>query len=113
MVTDGRYLENVPIIDLRYNEPGFDIHLNWRAKSVRDRLLQANGHHDNQLIWAYDQTSTSAPSAAAFAAMDEWLQAMEADDSDRTLAEKVLKEQYPETWALVDGCLISQGPAAE
>ena len=30
-----------------------------------------------------------------------------------TLAEKVLKEHYPETWALVDGCLISHGPAAE
>lgn len=106
MVTDGRYLENVPIIDLRYNEPGFDIHLNWRAKSVRDRLLQANGHHDNQLIWAYDQTSTSAPSAAAFAAMDEWLQAMEADDSDRTLAEKVLANK-PD--GVTDQCLVGDG----
>lgn len=91
MVTDGRYLAHVPIIDLRYNEPGFDIHLNWRAKSMRERLAQANGHHDNQLIWAYDQTTVAtSPNAAAFALMDDWLAAIEADDSDVPLSDKVV-----------------------
>lgn len=106
MVTDGRYLANVPIIDIRYNEPAFDIHLNWRAKSVRDRLLSANGHHDNQLIWAYTQGPVSAPNASAFASMDQWLTAMEADDSDLSLAEKVLTNK-PD--GLTDQCLVGDG----
>lgn len=106
MVTDGRYLANVPIIDVRYNEPVVDIHLNWRAKSVRDRLLRANGHHDNQLIWAYDQTSAAGPNAAAFVVMDEWLAAIEDDHSDQTLAEKVLANKPS---GATDQCLVGDG----
>ena len=92
MVTDGRYLANVPIIDVRYNEPGLDIHLNWRALSVRERLEQANGHADNQVIWGYNQNQvpTSTVSNEAFVTMDAWLAAMEADTSSATLADRVL-----------------------
>jgi hypothetical protein len=103
MVTDGRYLANVPIIDIRYNEPTFDIHLNWRAKSVRDRLVNANGDHDNQVIWAYDQNSTSAPNDAAFDAMDRWLTAIESDESNRSLAEKVVSAKPTN---VTDRCLV-------
>jgi hypothetical protein len=106
MVTDGRYLANVPIIDIRYNEPAVDIHLNWRAMSVRDRLVRANGHHDNQLIWAYNQSEVSAPSIVAFEAMDAWLAAMEADDTDQPLAEKVLANKPA---GLTDQCLVADG----
>lgn len=106
MVTDGRYLANVPIIDVRYNEPVVDIHLNWRAKSVRDRLLKANGHHHNQLIWAYDQESAAAPNTAAFMVMDEWLTAVEEDDSEQTLAEKVLANK---PGGATDQCLVGDG----
>lgn len=104
MVTDGRYLANVPIIDVRYNEPAVDIHLNWRAKSVRDRLLRANGHHDNQLIWAYHQAP--APNTAAFITMDQWLAAIEADDSNEALAEKVLANKPA---GATDQCLVGDG----
>lgn len=38
--------------------------------------------------------------------MDEWLQAMEADDSDRTLAEKVLANK-PD--GVTDQCLVGDG----
>ena len=32
--------------------PAVDIHANWRAGAMRERLDRANGHHDNQVIWA-------------------------------------------------------------
>ncbi len=86
-IVHGRYLADVPIIEVRYNEPDFDIHLNWRVKSVRERLVNAVGSHENQLIWAFD--GVPAPDTEAFALMDQWLAAMEADDADYSLAEKV------------------------
>lgn len=104
MVVDGRYLAHVPIIDMRYKETEVDTHLNWRAKSVRDRLVKTNGHHDNHVIWAYDQTRTSSPANAAFITMDLWLAAIEADQTYRSIAEKVVNAK-PSSAA--DRCLVS------
>ncbi len=100
MVTSGRYLARVPIIDLRSQEGDVDIHLNWRAKSVRDRLVRANGHHDNQLIWAH---ADSEPSDEALATMDAWLSAIEADAGAGSLEEKVVRNRPA---AASDLCLV-------
>ena len=54
MVSDGRQLAKVAIIDLRGNQSAAgDIHMNWRPFAVRDRLDRQFGDHDNQVIWAY------------------------------------------------------------
>ena len=66
LLTDGHQLAKAAIIDLRGNQAtNGDIHQNWRAWQVRQRLDNANGQHNNQLIWAYNGTSgSSAPGAA-------------------------------------------------
>lgn len=100
MVTHGRYLAGTPIIDVRYDEGQFDIHLNWRALSLRERLLQANGQHDNHVIWAYEGDS---PSRQAFEAMDAWLAAVEADTSGASLEQQVARHRPVADQCLVDG----------
>lgn len=99
MVTGGRYLARTPIIDVRYDERDLDIHLNWRALSLRERLLQANGQHDNHVIWAY--AGSSSPSREAFEAMDAWLAAIEADTSAASLERKVADNR-----PVTDQCLV-------
>lgn len=104
MVTDGRYLANVPIIDLRYNDRDQrDQNLNWRVLALRERLVNANGHHDNQLILAYDQPSLTVQYETAFEMMDEWLASIEANTSSASLAEKIV-ESKPESF--VDQCFF-------
>lgn len=99
MVTGSPHLANVPIIDVRGQEGAVDIHLNWRALALRDRLERVQGHHDNEVIWAYVGAN---PSNDAFLLMDTWLSAIEADDSDASQAEKVAAHKPAEA---VDRCL--------
>lgn len=100
MVTHGRYLARTPIIDVRYDEDDLDIHLNWRALSLRERLMQANGQHDNHVIWAYG--GNSSPFREAFEAMDAWLEAIEADTSGATLEQQVAANRPVGDQCLVD-----------
>ena len=106
---DAHLLSQVAIIDLRGDQnPAGDIHANWRSWAMRDRLSRANGHHDNQVIWAF--TPGLAPGAAlarkAFLTMDAWLAAVEADTSTRIRAEKIVANRPT---ALRDICLLSRG----
>lgn len=111
-VSDGRQLAKVPIIDLRGNQAATgDIHANWRAYSVRDRLDRDAGGHGNQLIWKFNSSSgSSAPGAAlarkAFVTMDAWLAAIEADTSANPIEAKVLSNRPA---AAVDFCIASNG----
>ena len=90
---DARHLSQVAIIDLRGNQnPNGDIHANWRSWAMRERLENANGTHANQVIWA--STPGLTPGAAlarkAFLTMDAWLAAVEADQSGRSRARKII-----------------------
>jgi hypothetical protein len=68
LVSDGRQLAKVAIIDLRGNQaPNGDIHMNWRAWETRDRLDRQFGDHDNQLIWAYTGGGGAGAPGAALA----------------------------------------------
>ena len=87
MVTNGRHLASVAIIDMRPSELGWSNTLSWRVLSLRKRLTDANGRYDNHVIWAY--SSISPPQMNAFTAMDRWLESVEADGTDRSIAEKV------------------------
>ena len=112
LVSDGRQLAKVPIIDLRGNEiASGDIHANWRPWAVRDRLDRDYGGHANQLIFAFNSTTgASAPGAAltrrAFLTMDAWLAAIEADGSNNSVDIKVINNK-PAT--AVDFCLTTTG----
>ena len=107
---DARFLEDVAIIDLRGNQsPLGDIHANWRSWAMRERLNAANGHHDNQVIWAF--TPGLAPGAAlarySFQTMDSWLAAVESDDSRRrSRAEKIVANRPA---AARDWCMSTNG----
>ena len=85
IVSDGKQLAKTAIIDLRGNQGAIEIHMNWRAWSVRERLDKANGNHDNQVIWAFVGPGGGAaqPGAAlgllSFTTLDQWLANVEAD----------------------------------
>jgi hypothetical protein len=92
IVSDGAHLAQIPIIDLRGNDdsnksppapPGaLGIHHTWRSFSLRARLDDANGNHDNHVMWRYGTSLVAAPASGltvqAFVAMDRWLGAIHA-----------------------------------
>ena len=90
---DAKLVSQVAIIDLRGDQPpAGDYHANWRSWSMRERLDRANGHHNNQVIWA--SGPGILPGAAlvrkSFLTMDAWLAAVEADTSSRSRADKIV-----------------------
>ncbi len=108
LVSDGRQLAKTAIIDLRGNQGAVDIHLNWRAWEVRDRLDKAAGTHANQLIWASGGGIT--PGAAlirkAFLTMDAWLANIENDASDDPIEDKVINDKPVDA---TDMCIVANG----
>ncbi|HZM83187.1 MAG TPA: DUF6351 family protein [Candidatus Limnocylindrales bacterium] len=78
LVLNGRGgLARTPIIDLRvYTDAVNDIHTRFWSFVTRERLIQANGTADNQVILTYSLVPSAArPQAYALAAMDGWLTA--------------------------------------
>ena len=118
-VTDARQLASVPIIDLR-GQDNEEIHTSYNSYVVRARLERDNGHHDNQIIWtgpvalAGDTaflcgTNTAADTSDASCThsplllMDRWLDAIAADASAGTLAQKIARNKPEDA---VDTCFI-------
>lgn len=91
-VTDPRQWAKVAMIDLRGNDNS-GIHMNWRAFAVRDRLDRVLGNHDNQVIWRFGPglwpPQESNLIKDSLQAMHQWVTAIKADQSDRSLAAKV------------------------
>ncbi len=108
LVSDGAQLAKTAIIDLRGQEGGIDIHLNWRALQARARLDAANGHHDNQVIWASGGGIT--PGAAlilkSFLTMDQWLRNIELDGSNTPIQTKIVANKPADAH---DFCLTTNG----
>jgi hypothetical protein len=108
-VVDGRQLAKVAIIDLRGNQnPAGDIHANWRSWGQRERLDHANGHHDNQVIWASTPGIGVGAALArkAFLTMDTWLAGVESDGSSASLDQKIVANKPS---AAHDFCLNTNG----
>lgn len=103
----GAGLASTPIIDYRQyldNRENGDIHMIVHQYSTRQRLLQANGHADNQVmqiggLWGY--TEEEPDLGELFRQMDNWLLAIQSDRSQRTAAEKVIANKPV---SLVDAC---------
>jgi len=73
-----------------------NIHLRFWAHSVRERLIAANGHADNQVV-----VGDQAPIDLLIEQMGRWLTAIKSDHSRRPLAEKVVKHKPAD---VVDAC---------
>lgn len=112
----GAGLAHTPIIDYRsytdHAENG-DIHMIFHQFSTRQRLLNANGHADNQVMqvggkWGF--TEESPDMANLFRQMDSWITAIQRDDAELDAASKVVANK-PAT--LNDACWDNSGAERE
>ena len=104
-VSSGQTLKDVAIIDIRAFTGNAEFHTNFHSFAMRDRLVNARGHHDNQSIW-YLYEVPNLPSIAgpqSFAEMTGWLDAIDADTSDDPIADKIVRNR-PETAG--DSCIL-------
>ncbi|MEU6230616.1 DUF6351 family protein [Streptomyces sp. NPDC047042] len=104
-VTYPREAAKVPVIDLRTATGNLEIHTDFHSYEMRARLDQANGDHDNQIIWTGVPAVASDDDASekAFVLMDSWLARIEADTSTDPLETKVVRDKPA---AAVDACWI-------
>ncbi len=115
----GKGLRHTPIIDYRgyvdQPENGGEVHARFHSFSMRERLLQANGNFDNQVMLIEDGVSTgsnglfsdSSPVLShALTQMDQWLTALKRDKSEESIRNKI-REAKPAD--LVDACFTNKG----
>jgi hypothetical protein len=107
-VTDARQLATVPIIDLRGYSETAEIHTSYYSYKMRARLDNANGNHNNQIIWTFPAFApvlgvVPPPDIGlkSFLLIDSWLSSIEADHATGSLAEKVARDKPGQA---VDGC---------
>jgi hypothetical protein len=105
-ITYPREAAKVPIIDLR-GTSNLEIHNDVHSHVMRQRLIDANGHADNQIIWNSDALllghRTKNMQHQALLVLDRWLSAIEADYSTDPLEVKVVRHKPS---AAVDACWI-------
>jgi hypothetical protein len=106
-MTGGGGLEDTPIIDVRnYSDPSGDFHESYHSFKARARLIRENGHADNQVLLRGAGASFSTVSSEVVARMDRWLDAIDADTTNRPRAQKVVSARPAD---LTDGCVTSDG----
>jgi hypothetical protein len=109
LVDEGDNLDRVPIINLAGpNDPGL-AHDSFRAFALRARLERAHGTHGNQVMWQGPAPIIGDPvelNDGALDAMERWLDAIDADHSQRALAAKVIIDK-PED--IRDQCFDGDG----
>jgi hypothetical protein len=94
-INETNNLKNVAIIDLRGPDPGafHDVYRTW---SIRARLEREEGHFPvNHVIWFGPTPLLGSPQyqSQGVIAMDEWLSAVEKDDRDASLEQKVAEDR--------------------
>lgn len=95
----GAGLAATPIIDYRSymdRQENGDIHMLIHQFSTRQRLIEANGHADNQVMqiggrWGY--TEDEPDLGQLFQEMDSWILAIQADASQFSAADKVVNNR--------------------
>ena len=100
----GNGMSRIPIITRHgYGDAvvGGDIHLKYWAYSIRERLINANGHADNQVIVGH-----TANVDVLIEQMNRWLDAVVADDSHRRAIHKVVRNKPAD---VVDACFAPDG----
>jgi hypothetical protein len=108
-INSANHLDKVAIIDFRGPDHGL-FHDAYRSWAVRARLEREHGHAGNQVIWMGQVPLIGDPRYAteALLAIDRWLTAVEADATDRPLAEKIVADRPAD---IQDRC--SQVPGVE
>ncbi len=135
LISDGRQLAKVPIIDLRGHDDA-EIHTDDWSYVVRARLDRHRGHHDNMIIFtgaiplvgdpafscaggisAGLGAGTPLPTTPAGACthnplllMSRWIDAIQADTSSDALETKVVRNKPADA---VDTCFISGAPVTD
>ena len=100
----GNGMSRIPIITRPGNGDAVvngDIHLKYWAYSIRERLIKANGHADNQVI-----VSHLANVNDLIEQMNRWLDAIRSDGSNRPDIMKVVKNKPAD---VVDACFLPDG----
>lgn len=96
LINEATTLDRVAIINLAGpNDPGL-AHDSFRAFALRSRLDHAHGTHANQVMWQGPAPIIGDPvllNTGALDAMNRWLSAVEADQSARPLAAKVIDDR--------------------
>ena len=119
-VVHGSGLSAIPVFDVRwYGDHYGDVHNQIRPYSVRARLMAANGHANNHVIWTttMDKVGPRDPLTLkygevearyyeAILLMDQWLTAIAQDTAPGTKAEKVVRNKRA---AAVDACFTKTG----
>ncbi|TAM21201.1 MAG: hypothetical protein EPN60_18820 [Nevskiaceae bacterium] len=107
LINETNNLDQTAIIDCRGPDPGA-FHDAYRAFAIRARLDREHGNHDNQVIWEGPLLIMGDNECArnSFAAMDEWLAAVEQDLSPTPLALKLTAHKPAE---VVDACYDGLG----
>ena len=74
-------LDDVPIIDMRmYLDPYLNMHNARQSFSARQRMIDAQGHADNQLIWvSHPLAPPRDVIGEAFELLDEWITNIQAN----------------------------------
>jgi hypothetical protein len=109
MLDGGGGLRDIPIIDHRgYADarPAGDIHQRYHSFSTRERLIEANGDADNQVLLTESTryglfVLTSPIVVEAMLQMDRWILAAQADRSSRRTHDVVVTSKPAD---LVDAC---------
>jgi hypothetical protein len=102
---------DIPVIDVRaYMEHQLDMHNTHQSFAVRQRMLDAVGHHDNQLVWFADArpgTSYVDQTLHAFEVLHDWITSIQADPAAGLAANRP-DDAADSCWE-TDGTLIASG----
>jgi hypothetical protein len=120
LTSTGGGLAQTPIIDFRnYTDlnDGGDIHMRFHSFATRERLVNANGHADNQVIVVADPgsgcgfgsefTCDNPPVWQSLDQMDRWLRSIGRDHRRLPLADKVVDNKPADA---VDACWTPDEP---
>jgi len=114
----GLGMRHTPIIDYRgyvdQPENGNEVHSRFHSFSMRQRLVDANGNYDNQVMLVEDGrpgtlglfSDASPVLSHALTQMDEWLSAIVGDKSDAPAGVKLRRAKPSD---LVDACFTNNG----
>jgi hypothetical protein len=95
----------VPILDVDVistdTSPAGDVHMKYNHFVTRQRLINANGHADNMVMWSGVFGPRVGVLTQAFLQMAAWLDNITADTSDDPLPVKVVRNKPVD---LTDGC---------
>ncbi len=107
MINETNNLGRTAIIDCRGPDPGL-AHDAYRAFAVRARLDRENGSHANQLIWEgpFPIVGDADCNQTSLIAMDRWLAAVEKDQGNTALAQKIVNDKPAD---LGDACFDGVG----